>query len=195
VSVIRTSTNTVVDTIPVGDLPLGVAVTPDCSRVYVSNHEDDTVSVIRIATDTVVDTIPVGDGPQGVAIGPLDERIPTRLTLRAERDRKDTVADGLTLTARLTAAGEPLEGETITFATDSTPLCAVTTDDQGEATCEVGAARAKGTGTCYTAAFAGDDTYVPSSATLCTRLDDGPDDLSFMPMTGSGSITPARAGA
>jgi YVTN family beta-propeller protein len=38
VSVIATATNTVVGLpIPVGDLPLGVAVTPDGSEVYVAN--------------------------------------------------------------------------------------------------------------------------------------------------------------
>jgi len=46
VSVIRTSDNTVVDTISVGHWPYGVAVTPDGSNVYVANYDDDTVSVI-----------------------------------------------------------------------------------------------------------------------------------------------------
>ena len=37
VSVIATATNTVIATIPVGVAPIGVAVTPDGSKVYVAN--------------------------------------------------------------------------------------------------------------------------------------------------------------
>lgn len=55
--------------IQVDNGPIGVAVTPDGSRVYVANFDDDTVSVIDTQTDTVIDTLNVGDGPWGVAIG------------------------------------------------------------------------------------------------------------------------------
>ena len=70
VSVIDTATNTVVATIPVGNFPLGVAVTPDGTKVYVANFSDNTVSVIHTATNTVVKTIPVGTGPMAVAVTP-----------------------------------------------------------------------------------------------------------------------------
>ncbi|WP_245814000.1 YncE family protein [Rhodococcus marinonascens] len=46
VSVIETAGNTVVDTVPVGDAPVGVAITPDGSHAYVANGADDSVSVI-----------------------------------------------------------------------------------------------------------------------------------------------------
>jgi DNA-binding beta-propeller fold protein YncE len=49
-SVIRTSDNTVVDTVFVSDLTYGVAVTPDGNYVYVANFSDDTVSVIESYT-------------------------------------------------------------------------------------------------------------------------------------------------
>jgi YVTN family beta-propeller protein len=67
--VIRTATKMVVKTIPVGLLPYGVAVTPDGTKVYVANFNDNTVSVIARPGNTVVATIPVGNGPEGVAIG------------------------------------------------------------------------------------------------------------------------------
>ena len=70
VSVIHTATNTVVKTIPVGTSPVGVAVTPDGTKVYVANIGSNTVSVIARPGNTVVATIPVGTGPVGVAIGP-----------------------------------------------------------------------------------------------------------------------------
>jgi len=50
-------------TIPVGTQPLGVAVTPDGSKVYVANTISGTVSVISTATNSVTDTIPVGTVP------------------------------------------------------------------------------------------------------------------------------------
>ncbi|MGA6924561.1 MAG: beta-propeller fold lactonase family protein [Desulfosarcina sp.] len=55
--------------INVGDGPVGVAVVPEGSRVYVANSDDDTVSIIDTQTDTVVDTLNVGNSPWGVAVG------------------------------------------------------------------------------------------------------------------------------
>jgi YVTN family beta-propeller protein len=63
VSVIDTATNTVIATIPVGPSPVGVAVTPDGSKVYVANFSSNTVSVIDTATNTVIATIAVGSQP------------------------------------------------------------------------------------------------------------------------------------
>ena len=65
-----------VATIPVGLGPIGVAITPDGTRVYVTNDNSDTISVIDTATNTVVATIPVGSGPVAVAITPV-RRTPT----------------------------------------------------------------------------------------------------------------------
>ena len=72
VSVIDTKTNKVTATIPVGAGPLGVAVSPDGSKVYITNDNDNpgTVAVIGTATNKVIATIPVGDAPFGVAVSP-----------------------------------------------------------------------------------------------------------------------------
>jgi len=75
VSVIDTDTNTVIATIPVGDGPMGVALTPDGTRAYVTNSNNDTVSVIDTADKTVITTIPVGDGPRGVAFTSDGQRV------------------------------------------------------------------------------------------------------------------------
>jgi len=69
VSVIDTTTNTVVATILVGTSPSGVAITPDGTRVYVTNIFNS-ISVIDAATNTVVATIPSGQLPTGIAITP-----------------------------------------------------------------------------------------------------------------------------
>jgi YVTN family beta-propeller protein len=70
VSVIDTATNTVVDTVGVADSPLGVAITPDAAKVYVTNPNVNKVSVIDTETNTMVTTINVGTSPRGIAISP-----------------------------------------------------------------------------------------------------------------------------
>jgi YVTN family beta-propeller protein len=73
VEVIDTATNTVIDTITVGDGPSdlnSVAVTPDGAFAYVTNFYDNTVVVIDTGTNTVIDTITVGDNPREVAVRP-----------------------------------------------------------------------------------------------------------------------------
>ncbi|MFI8277281.1 YncE family protein, partial [Streptomyces sp. NPDC085929] len=178
VSVIDTATNTVTATIPVGSLPQGVAVTPDTTRVYVTNVGSDTVSVIDTATNAVTATIDVGESPVGVAIGTVPEleqpQTPTTLTLKAEKkegkgkDRPGVLGVGdFTLKARLTAGGEPVEGKRIEFTADSTPLCTDTTDSRGHAICKV--PRRHDSEACYTATFAGDDTHGPSTVTACAK--------------------------
>ena len=57
-------------TVPVGDNPWGLAVTPEGARVYVANHGSHTVSVLSTATNTVLTTVPVGTNPRGLAITP-----------------------------------------------------------------------------------------------------------------------------
>jgi YVTN family beta-propeller protein len=71
VSIIDTLTNTVTATLPTGNLPIGVSVTPDGRFVYVVNNGSNTVSVIDAATNTMLPTtIPVGSQPFGVAVAP-----------------------------------------------------------------------------------------------------------------------------
>ena len=71
VSVFDTATGQVTGSpIPVGRGPLGVAVSPDGSQVYVANNGSGTVSVIDTASNQVPATIPVGAHPFGVAVSP-----------------------------------------------------------------------------------------------------------------------------
>jgi YVTN family beta-propeller protein len=64
------ASDTVVSPIPIGNVPVGLAVTPDGSTVYVANNASNTVSVINTGTNTVTTTIPGGSGPWGVAVTP-----------------------------------------------------------------------------------------------------------------------------
>jgi YVTN family beta-propeller protein len=70
VCVISTATNTVVATVTVGPLPMGIDITPNGAFAYVSNARDNTVSVINTATNSVVATVLVGLTLHGVAVDP-----------------------------------------------------------------------------------------------------------------------------
>ncbi len=69
VSVINTKNNQVISTIAGFNGPLGLAMTPDETKVYVANSgaTPGTVSVIDTATNNVVKTITTGNGPTIVA--------------------------------------------------------------------------------------------------------------------------------
>lgn len=75
VSVINTSTNIIVATIPVGIEPIGVCTSPDGSKAYVTNLISSSVSVINTATYTVVATIGVGGNPIGIASSPDGSKV------------------------------------------------------------------------------------------------------------------------
>ncbi|MCX4515893.1 Ig-like domain-containing protein [Streptomyces sp. NBC_01619] len=133
-----------------------------------------------------------------MAIGTVtSQRIPTKLTLTAkEKGHGKPYMLGnrdVRLTATLTAEGQPLEGKTIEFTTDSTLLCTETTDSRGKATCNVPGKQHKET--CYTATFAGDDTYEPSTATLCRNGDHGKHHPWLALHTQSGVSAPALLSA
>jgi YVTN family beta-propeller protein len=76
VSVINTSNNTVVDTVTVGSGPDGVAVSPDGSRVYVTNNFGDSVSVIDAGLPVTAPAAPTslnatpGNGSASIAFTP-----------------------------------------------------------------------------------------------------------------------------
>ena len=70
VSVLDIATNSVVATVPVGQLAQGVAVTPDGKSVYVTDYTNNAVSVIDTASNSVADLVPVGSEPEGVAVTP-----------------------------------------------------------------------------------------------------------------------------
>lgn len=75
VSVIDTTTNKVTAMIPVGNYPMGVAVTLDGKKVYVTNFFGRTISVIDATKNKVTATIPLGNSPRGVAVSPDGKRV------------------------------------------------------------------------------------------------------------------------
>ena len=69
VYVLNTVSNTVTANVGMGGQPLGVAVNPAGTYVYVATS-NNTVSVIKTATNTVTATVNVGANPIGVAVNP-----------------------------------------------------------------------------------------------------------------------------
>ena len=63
------------DTISVGTQPIGVSVSPDGSKLYVTNFNDASVSVINTATNTVSATITVGSFPDGISVSPDGSKV------------------------------------------------------------------------------------------------------------------------
>ncbi len=74
VSVIDTATNTIAATVTVGNSPRGVVVSPDGTKVYVTNQNNNSVSVIDTATNNVIATVGAGSQPWGVAVSPDGKR-------------------------------------------------------------------------------------------------------------------------
>lgn len=70
VSVIDTSTDAVIATIPVGRTPFADAISPDGRFAYVTNFDSSSVTVINTTSLTAVAQVPVGLGPVGVTFTP-----------------------------------------------------------------------------------------------------------------------------
>jgi YVTN family beta-propeller protein len=74
VSVINTSDDKIIATIPLNSVPLGVAVSQDGEKVFVTSPHSGTVSVIDTASNSVAGTIG-GSFPFGVAVTPDGTKI------------------------------------------------------------------------------------------------------------------------
>ena len=70
VSVIDVVSDSVIDTIQLGTLPLSIAINPNGTRVYTTNGTTNTVSVIDARTHAVVDVIAVDSSPEAIAVSP-----------------------------------------------------------------------------------------------------------------------------
>jgi YVTN family beta-propeller protein len=67
---VNTATNTVVDSVTVGQRPWGIALSLDGKRLYSANGPSNDISTVDLATSTVTGTIHAGSGPWGVAVLP-----------------------------------------------------------------------------------------------------------------------------
>ena len=76
-TVIDTGSNSIVDTVPIGTAPQGVAMSSDGQRVYISCGGSNAVYAVDTATNTVVATIPATGGIIGIAVSPDGSRVYT----------------------------------------------------------------------------------------------------------------------
>ncbi|WP_439694614.1 MBG domain-containing protein [Mucilaginibacter sp. AW1-7] len=108
VFVINIATNVVVAVIPVGIRPEYVSVSPDGSRVYVTNGVDDTVSVIDTKNNTVIATIPVMFYPIGVTVSPDGTKVyvvnHNAGNISVISTASNTVVDNISVTSDIWAA-------------------------------------------------------------------------------------------
>ncbi|WP_430911590.1 YncE family protein [Methylobacterium sp. sgz302541] len=75
VSVVDTATMTRIATVPVGEAPFALALSPAQDRLYVANVRSGDLSVLDTATLTSLATVPVGAMPYGVAATPDGSRV------------------------------------------------------------------------------------------------------------------------
>jgi len=68
VSVISLLTDEVVETIPVGGSPIGIAIAPEDRLIYVAGHTGDIVTVIDYENNNTTSSIAVGQTPDYVAV-------------------------------------------------------------------------------------------------------------------------------
>jgi YVTN family beta-propeller protein len=94
-------------TIPVGQYPWDVALTPDGRHAYITNTGSDSVSVIDTASNTITATIPVDQGPEGVALAPDGRRAYITNTGSDSVSVIDTASNTITATI---SAGQSPEG-------------------------------------------------------------------------------------
>ena len=129
---ITVATGAVGAPIAVGSGPVGVAITPDGTKAYVTNSGDSTVSVITVATGAVSAPITVGGGPQGVAVAP-DGTQAFVTNFRDNTVSVITVATGA-VGAPITVGSGPVE---VAIAPDGTKAYVTNNANEGNSTVSV----------------------------------------------------------
>ncbi len=79
VSVINSTTNTIVATIPVGKNPQAIAYNPANGLLYVANMLSGTLSIINGTSNSLIGSIALGDypgkSPTGIAVNPINNTV------------------------------------------------------------------------------------------------------------------------
>jgi YVTN family beta-propeller protein len=90
--------------IPVGNRPIGIAISPDGSRAYVLNFDSSNISVIDTAAATNIGTIPLtGAQPLGIVVTPDGARLYVANTQSLFVSVVDTAAGAEVLTIPMTS--------------------------------------------------------------------------------------------
>ena len=125
IAVIDATMDSMTATVPVGDNPLDIALSPDGATAYVSSFSTDMLDVIDTATLTVTHSIGVGNGPFGLALASggryayVADRQPFGTVARGNVAVVDTVTD--TVLTKITVGENPTS---VAVADTSPPTCA-----------------------------------------------------------------------
>ncbi|MBI3329985.1 MAG: hypothetical protein HYZ81_25165, partial [Nitrospinae bacterium] len=69
-TVIDTETDKVIATVPVGERPRGIRLSPDGKKVYLALGEEDRIAVVDTATLRVTEKMPAGTDPEAFDVSP-----------------------------------------------------------------------------------------------------------------------------
>jgi YVTN family beta-propeller protein len=152
VSVVDTSSNSIVATIPVGGFLRGVAVTPSGSRVYVASSNGFIVA-IDATSNMVTGSIPAGSEPAVIAIGPAT--LPGAPTLMAVAESEGSVSvafappiddGGTPILGYIVTCLPQISGSPVTGSGTASPITVTGFARRTIYTCTVAAINSKGTG-------------------------------------------------
>ena len=115
VSVIDTSSDTVVATVPVGNGPFRIVFTNEGAKAYVTNYGSGTVSVISTTRNQVIHTVAVGTNPWGIALSPDGTKVYVANSGSGNVSIIDTATD--TVSSGFTVGDSPIG---IAFSPDGT---------------------------------------------------------------------------
>ena len=88
-SVIDVDTLELIETVPVGQRPRGIAFSPDYTKLYICASDSDAVQVLDVATRTIVADLPSGADPEFFDLDPTGRN----LYIANEDDAITTVVD------------------------------------------------------------------------------------------------------
>lgn len=69
-AVVDPATGQLLRTVPVGQRPRGIAISPDHRQLYIAASDDDTIQILDTETLKVTGTLPSGEDPETFAINP-----------------------------------------------------------------------------------------------------------------------------
>src|ERR671918_962294 len=75
ISIVDGDTLEVIETVPVGNRPRGIALSPDGKHLYICASDDDTIEVMDTATRKILGTLPSGPDPELMVVSPDGTKI------------------------------------------------------------------------------------------------------------------------
>ena len=74
IAIVDTQQERMLASVPVGERPWGIALSPDGTRLYTANGGSNDVSVVDVRARKQIARVKVGEGPWGIAIAPTPGR-------------------------------------------------------------------------------------------------------------------------